>query len=126
MEEARELISVFREINGTRDRNVAQFTPALIGLFGSARLFDVFLASLDKAFSTRNIPAPLKERVTNLARTFIPQVAGLNGIAGLSAERISAEQLRTIRTDSPGNRKEGMRVILSALLKILDEAKRLG
>jgi hypothetical protein len=126
MEETRELIAAFREINGTSDRSVARFTPALIGMFGSARMFDIFLASLDDAITSGQTTAALKERVTNLRRTFIPQVAALNGITDLAAVGVSARELRAIRSDSPESRRHGAQMILASLMAILDKIQRIG
>ena len=126
MEETRQLIAALREINGTSDRNVARFTPALIGMFGSTRMFDIFLADLDEAFTTGHVTEALKERVTNLRRTFIPQVAALNGITELTAMNASAQDLRAIRSDSPEHRREGAKSILAALMAILEKIQRIG
>jgi hypothetical protein len=126
MEEARALISVLRELNETSDRKVAQFTPSLIGLFGSTSMFEDFLSDLDEAFKSGQISKPIKVRAANLAQTFIPQVAKLNGIADLAGQTVSVEQLRTIRIDSADQIKQGVRAILAALIKIMDEVCKIG
>ncbi len=123
MEEARVLIAALREINGTTDRSVAHFTPALIGMFGSARMFDLFLTNLDEALTSGSISQPLRERAMNLSRTFIPQVAGLNGCKDISARRVSVEELRAV---SSRNRTEGVLAILAALMTILEQVRNIG
>jgi len=126
MEEARALISVFHELNATNDRKIALFSSSLIGLFGSTRMFEDFLSDLDKSLTNGTISAPVKERATNLARTYIPQVAQLNGIDDINGLNVSAEQLRAIKTSPPHERKEGVRTILAALIRILEAVKMVG
>ena len=126
MEEARALISVFHELNATNDRKIALFSSSLIGLFGSTRMFEDFLSDLDTSLTNGTISAPVKERATNLARTYIPQVAQLNGIEDINGLNVSAEQLRAIKTTPPHERKEGVRIILAALIKILEAVKKVG
>lgn len=126
MEEARALISVFHELNATNDRKIALFSSSLIGLFGSTRMFEDFLSDLDKSLTNGTISAPVKERATNLARTYIPQVAQLNGIEDINGLNVSIEQLRAIKTAPPHERKEGVRIILAALIKILEAVKSVG
>lgn len=120
MEEARQLISAFHELNATNDRKVSQFTSSLIGLFGSTRMFEHFLSDLDSAFTNGDLEPSVRERATNLARTYIPQVAQLNGIENINGHAVTADQLRAISTGSPLARKEGVRVILAALITILE------
>ncbi len=120
MNEARALISAFHELNATNDRKVSHFTSSLIGLFGSTRMFDDFLTDLDTVLSNGDLAPPVKERAANLARTYIPQVAQLNGIEDINGHEITADQLRGITTDTPMARKQGVRVILAALIRILD------
>ncbi len=126
MNEARALISVFHELNATNDRKVSQFTSSLIGLFGSTRMFEDFLSDLDKAFTSGELAPSVKERAVNLARTYIPQVAQLNAIEDINGHTITADQLRAISTDSPLARKQGVRVILAALITILEAVNRPG
>lgn len=126
MEDARELISVFHELNATNDRKIAQFTSALIGLFGSTRMFEDFLSDLDTSLTNGSISAPVRERAANLAQTYIPQVAQLNGIEDINGQNISADQLRAIQTTPPHERKQGVRIILAALIKILEAVKKMG
>lgn len=123
MEEARALISVFHELNATNDRKIALFSSSLIGLFGSTSMFEDFLSDLETSFSNGAISAPVKERAANLAHIYIPQVAKLNGIEDINGQNVSVEQLRAIQTTPPQERKEGVRIILAALIKILDAAK---
>lgn len=126
MEDARALIGVLRELNGSTDRKVGYFTPALIGLFASPGMFDAFLAGLDETLARGTIDESLRERALNLSRTFIPQVADLNGISELTVPTVTPEQLRAVRADSPQGRKLGVKVILAALIKILDEVSKVG
>jgi hypothetical protein len=124
MKEAHELIAVFHELNNSNGRTIANMAPSLIGLFGSLRLFDAFLTDLDTALVNNAISEPLRKRAANLAGTFIPQVAGYNSINELPPNRISPEQLRSLRADSPENRQEGVTIILTALMNILTEFNR--
>lgn len=126
MNEARALISAFHELNATNDRKVSHFTSSLIGLFGSTRMFEDFLSDLDKAFTSSELAPSVKERATKLARTYIPQVAQLNGIEDINGHNITADQLRAISTDSPLARKQGVRVILAALITLLEAVDKPG
>ena len=126
MNEARALISAFHSLNETSDRQVAQFTPSLIGLFGSTRMFEAFLSSIDDALVSRKISESVKARAEKLTNNFIPQVAKLNGITELSSQADLVEQLGKIRTDSAENLQEGVRAILTSLIKILDAVCRIG
>ncbi len=120
MNEARELIAVFHELNATTDRNVARFTPSLVGMFGTTGMFDLFLTALDGALTSGTVSESLRRRSVNLVQTFIPQVAGYNGIKDLAAQQVTAQQLRAIRTEAPEGRTQGVRLILVALLQILE------
>lgn len=126
MKEALELIAVFHALNVPGDRRVAHLSPSLIGLFGSLNIFDAFLAELEAALTSGTIAEPLKKRAGNLAGNFIPQVAGFNSISALPTQQVTAEHLRSIRADSPGNRLQGVTMILAALMKILTEVGRLN
>jgi len=126
MSQARDLLAALREMNSTSDRSVAQFTPSLVGMFGSKTMLDLFLADVETALDSGNITQPLKQRATNLVHTFIPQVAGFNGIADPAAYPATPEELRRIRPDSPEQKSLGVRVILAAFMKILDEVVRRG
>jgi hypothetical protein len=130
MADPRELISAFHELNsseaeGGRDVRISRFTPALVGMIGANHMFDALLSELDAALRAGMISEELKVRARNLARTFIPQVAALNSIVDLPVQAVSAEELRSIRCDSPQGRKEGVTIILAALLKILESASAL-
>jgi len=116
------LISAFRELNRSKDRTVAHFTPSLIGMFGSTVIFDSFLSEVETAVSTRKVPESIKKRASNLISTFIPQVAEYNGIKNPSELSVTAENLRSISADTLANRRNGVAIILSALVSILDEA----
>lgn len=120
MSNVRELIAAFQEIN-TNSRNVAHFTPGLVGMFGSIALMNDFLADLDEAISSGSIPEPLKARARNLTRTYIPQIAGLNCITDFSGQVVSADMLRSIDSHSPESRGEGVTIILAALVQILND-----
>ncbi|HEY6838869.1 MAG TPA: hypothetical protein VI389_09015 [Geobacteraceae bacterium] len=126
MGEARELIAALRELNRTPDRSVARFASSLVGMFGSNNMFELFLFDVDAALEAGSASDTLKRRARNLVHTFIPQVAGYNGIRDLRALKVTAEKLRAIHTDSPESRREGVETILSALLQILDEVIKLG
>ncbi len=119
MNEVRELIAAFHELNATNDRNVARFTPSLVGMFGTTSMLELFLTALDGALASGTVSEPLRRRSQNLVHTFIPQVAGYNGIKDLSAQKVTAVELRAIRTDSPESRAQGVRLILAALQQIL-------
>jgi hypothetical protein len=124
MEETRELIAVFRELNSTGDRNIARLTPSLVGMFGSLKQLDAFLAELDIVLANKTITEPLRKRSINLADTFIPQVAGYNGINELPVSKVTPESLRSIRSDSPESRVHATETILAALMKILTEVRK--
>ncbi len=126
MNEARELIAVFHELNATTDRSVARFTPSLVGMFGTTSMFDLFLTALDAALTSGTVSESLRRRSVNLVQTFIPQVAGYNGIKDLAAQQVTASQLRAIRADAPEGKTQGVRLILAALLLILESVIKLG
>ena len=126
MNEARALIAALHDINRTADRNVGRFTASLVGMFGSNAMLDIFLDELDSALATGSIDPQLKRRATNLAATFIPQVAGFNGIKDLTTRAVTVDELRAIHCDTPESRQEGVGQILAAFLKILDDAVRIG
>ncbi|HZV80690.1 MAG TPA: hypothetical protein VFF53_00825 [Geobacteraceae bacterium] len=126
MADAASLISAFKDLNSTNDSTVANFTPSLIGMFGSAVLFDAFLAEIGVALASGKISPSLKKRAANLSGTFIPQVAEYNGIKDPSAYPVTAEALRGLSTASLSARKEGVAIILSALMVILKEAGELA
>jgi len=121
LNEARALIAVFHELNRTDDRCVGHFTPSLAGMFGSKSMLGNFLDELDAALVSGKIMEPLRTRSANLVHTFIPQVAGYNGIIDLTGLDVTADQLRAVRADSPQNRVQGVRIILAAFLKVLGE-----
>jgi hypothetical protein len=119
------LISAFKDLNSTTDSTVANFTPSLIGMFGTVGLFDAFLSEIGNAIALGRISPSLKKRAANLAGTFIPQVAEYNGIKDPAAYPVTAEALRGLSTASLATRKEGVAIILSALMAILKEAGEL-
>jgi len=119
------LISAFHELNRSKDRTVAHFTPSLIGMFGSTVIFDSFLSEVNSAVAARNVPDSIRKRASNLISTFIPQVAEYNGIKNPSELEVTTEDLRLISADTLANRRKGVAIILSALISILDEAARL-
>jgi hypothetical protein len=121
MSEARALIAAFHELNRTDDRRVGHFTPSLAGMFGSKSMLGLFLDELDAALVSGKLAEPLRTRATNLVHTFLPQVAGYNGITDLADLDVTAEQLRAVRADSPQNRLQGVRVILAGFMKVLEE-----
>lgn len=121
MSESRAIIAAFLEINSSSDRNVALFTPSLVGMFGSINIFDTFLVEVDTALASGEISDPLKKRAANLIGTFIPQVAEYNGIKDLTNTPVTAESLRNITPDSLNNRRQGIILILSAIVVILKE-----
>ncbi len=125
MNEARELIAAFHELNATPDRSIGRFTPSLVGMFGTTGMLELFLSSLDGALASGTVSESLRRRSQNLVHTFIPQVAGYNGIADLSAQQVTAAQLRAINADAPEGRAQGVRLILAALQQILDTVIRL-
>jgi hypothetical protein len=116
------LISAFHEINRSDNKSVAYFTPSLIGMFGSASIFDSFLAEIDTAMASGKMPASIKKRAANLTGTFIPQVAEYNGIKNPAERTVTADELRNISKESLESRRNGVEVILSALIAILKEA----
>ena len=126
MHNSRELIAAFQELNDSQDRNTGYFSPGLVGMFGSIALMNDFLADLDEAFSNQSIPQSLNSRAKNLTKTFIPQVAALNSISDLSAQDISVDALRGIRSDSPTSRGEGVKIILAALTHICNQSCTMG
>jgi hypothetical protein len=126
MNGARSLISAFHEINRSENKSVAYFSPALIGMFGSASIFDSFLAEIDTAMASGNMPASIKKRASNLSGTFIPQVAEYNGIMNPAERIVTADELRGISKDTLASRRNGVEVILSALIAILKEASELN
>lgn len=120
MEETRQLLAALREINKREGSVVTRLTPSLIGMFGSIAMFDHFLADLDQALAARSVPDALKRRAANLSGTFIPQVAGFNSIENAASHPVTADELRAIHIGSPGERRQGVALILGALMKILD------
>ncbi len=126
MTEAQNLINVLRELNATSDRSVARLTPSLIGLFGTPRMFELFLNELDCALEEKSIAPELRIRAANLTKNFIPQVAGYNNISNTGSLQVSAEQLRDIRVDTPSNRRQGIERILAALIQILTEVNAIA
>jgi len=126
MAAAASLISVFKELNSNPDTTVANFTPSLIGMFGSPSLFNALLDEIDAALTSGQISPSLKKRAANLSSTFIPQVAEYNGIKDPAACPVTAEGLRGVSTGSLAKRKEGVAIILSALMAIMKEAVELN
>ena len=122
MNKACSLISAFHELNRSKDRTVAHFSPALIGMFGSTGIFNSFLSEVASAVATRNVPISIRKRASNLISTFIPQVAEYNGIKNPSELPVTAEELKSISAESLASRRKGVAIILSALIIILDEA----
>ena len=122
MSQARSLISAFHEINRSENKSIAYFTPSLIGMFGSSNIFDSFLTEIDTAMASGNMPASIKKRAANLIGTFIPQVAEYNGIMNPAEQIATADDLRGISTESLETRRNGVKIILSALITILKEA----
>lgn len=120
------LIAAFKELNNNGDRTVANFTPALIGMFGSLNLFNQLLDEIDAALASGTISPSLKKRLANLSSTFIPQVAEYNGIKDPTAYPVTVEGLLGVSTGSLAERKEGVAIILSALMAILKEAGELN
>lgn len=121
MNGARSLIAAFHEINQSENKLVAYFTPSLIGMFGSAAIFDSFLSEIDAAMASGTMPARIKKRAANLTGTFIPQVAGYNGIDHPAERKVTADELRSISKETLESRRNGVAIILSALLTILTE-----
>jgi len=122
MNGARSLISAFHEVNRSDNKSIAFFTPSLIGMFGSSSIFDSFLSEIDTAMESGNMPASIKKRAANLIGTFIPQVAEYNGIMNPSERIVTADELRGISKESLETRRNGVEIILSALITILKEA----
>lgn len=125
MNGAHSLISAFHEINRSENKSVAYFTPSLIGMFGSASIFDSFLAEIDTAMASGKMPASIKKRAANLTGTFIPQVAEYNSIKNPAERIVTADELRNISKESLESRRNGVEVILSALIAILKEASEM-
>lgn len=123
MSESRAMIAAFLELNRSADRNVALFTPSLVGMFGAINIFDTFLNEIDSALASGKIPEPLKKRAANLIGTFIPQVADYNGIKDLTDAAVTADRLKNITPASLDGRRQGVIFILSALIAILTEVK---
>jgi len=90
-------------------------------MFGSLGIFDAFLAELDAALAKGRISPSLKKRAANLSGTFIPQVAGYNGIENPAEYPVTAAGLRDISADTLEKRREGVLLILSSLIYILEE-----
>lgn len=126
MAEAASLISALKHLNRSGTTTVANFTPSLIGMFGSLGLFEAFLDDIAAALADGRIEPSLKKRAANLSATFIPQVAEYNGIKDPAACPVSVEALHGVSTGSLAARKEGVALILSALMTILREAGKLG
>lgn len=125
MNEARSLIAAFHDINRSENKTIAHFTPSLIGMFGSNGIFDTFLSEIDTAMASGQIPASIKKRAANLTGTFIPQVAEFNGIKNPSKRSVTADDLRSISSSSLVERRNGVELILSALITILKEASEM-
>lgn len=119
MSSARELIAVFHELNATPERNIACLTPSLIGMFGTAGMFDQFLTELDNALASGQLSPQLRERAKNLTRTFIPQVADFNSIKDLPQLQTSPAELRAVCADDPTRRREGVQAVLAGLMQVL-------
>jgi len=126
MNGARSLISAFHEINRSENNAVAYFTPSLIGMFGSTSIFDSFLSEIDAAMASGKMPTSIKKRSANLTGTFIPQVAEYNGINNPSERIVTADELKGISRESLESRRNGVEVILSALIAILKEASEMN
>jgi hypothetical protein len=122
---ARSLIAAFTELNRSENKTVAHFTPSLIGMFGSASIFDSFLMEVDSGIAAGALSASLKKRTVNLIGTFIPQVADYNNVENPASFAATAEDLKNIAADSLENRRRGVEIILSALLVILKEANEI-
>jgi hypothetical protein len=91
-------------------------------MFGSSNIFDSFLAEIDTALASGKMPASIKKRAANLIGTFIPQVAEFNDIRNPAERVVTADELRGISRESLESRRNGVAVILSALIAILKEA----
>lgn len=125
MNAAHSLIAAFHELNNTENKAIADFTPSLIGMFGSAAIFDSFLSEIDKAMTAGAMPSSLKKRAANLIGTFIPQVAEYNSIKNPAERGVSAKELINISKESLASRRDGVAVILAGLLTILKEASEI-
>lgn len=121
MTRARSLIAAFNELNKSENKTVAHFTPSLIGMFGSLGIFDTFLQEIDAAIAAGQVPASLKKRAGNLIGTFIPQVAEYNDIKTPTSLEVTADALKNVSADSLENRRNGIALILTALILILSE-----
>jgi len=126
MNGARSLISAFHEINQSENKSIAYFTPSLIGMFGSSSIFDSFLTEIDTAMASGKMPASIKKRAANLIGTFIPQVAEYNGIKNPAERIVTTDELRGISKESLETRRNGVEIILSALITILKEATEMN
>lgn len=126
MNGARSLISAFYEINRSENNTIAHFTPSLIGMFGSIGIFNTFLAEIDSAMASGQMPASIKKRAANLTGTFIPQVAEFNGISNPSLRSVTADDLKSISCSTLEERRKGVESILSALIVILKEATEMN
>lgn len=122
MNRALSLIAAFHEINTTEQKSIAYFTPSLIGMFGSVSIFDSFLSEIETAINSGDMPESIKKRAANLIGTFIPQVAEYNGIKNPSERIVSADELRNISPETLESRRNGVEIILSALISLLKEA----
>lgn len=126
MNRARSLIAAFHELNNSEDKAIAYFTPSLIGMFGSAAIFDSFLSEIDKAITSGTMPASIKKRAANLTGTFIPQVAEYNSIEHPAERSVTADDLKNISKESLASRRDGVAVILAGLIQILKEASEMN
>lgn len=126
MNGALSLITAFHEINNSEKGSIAHFTPSLIGMFGSAVIFDSFLSEIEAAIKTGSMPESTKVRATNLTGTFILQVADYNGIKNPSKRIVTADELRNISHESLESRRNGIEIILSALISILNDACKIA
>lgn len=126
MADALSLIAAFHEINTSKEKNIACFTPSLIGMFGSANIFDSFLSEVESAITSNNMPESTRIRATNLTGTFIPQVAEYNGIDDASKRTVTADELRNISAETLESRRNGVEIILSALISILNDACKIA
>lgn len=126
MNGALSLITAFHEINNSEKRSIAHFTPSLIGMFGSAVIFDSFLSEIEAAIKSGSMPESTKVRAANLTGTFILQVADYNGIKDPSKRIVTADELRNISYESLESRRNGIEIILSALISILNDACKIA
>lgn len=125
MQDARQLIAAFLYLNQTNDRTLARFIPSLVGIFGSKRMLDVFLAQLDEALASNCIDEALKTRVENLRHTFVPQIAGLNSIKEFSAGTVTSDAVRAINSETPENRINAVKTILFGFMDVLDRVRQI-